>query len=118
MATGVPKIAPEEVALSSDIGRYDAGVIVQRDAGQLAGAISDVLSNRERAAVLAAANGRRRVEERYSPEAGGEALCDVYQEIISKRGRGRLRRLSPWLCRAYGSERSRRFQLQQEKMAR
>src|SRR5207249_5667635 len=62
LAAGVPTIVSEEVALSDDIRRYDAGVIVKRDAQHLAGAIGDLLSNRERAATLAA-NGRRLVEE-------------------------------------------------------
>jgi glycosyltransferase involved in cell wall biosynthesis len=82
LAAGVPTIVSEEVALSSDIRRYDAGVVVKRDVQQLAGAISDLLSNRERAAGLAA-NGRRLAEERYSPEAVGRALHELYQKIIT-----------------------------------
>jgi len=82
LAAGVPTIVSEEVALSSDIRQYDAGVVVKRDVQQLAGAISDLLSNREKAAMLAA-NGRRMVEERYSQEAIGKALQELYQKIIS-----------------------------------
>src|SRR2546423_1415995 len=77
---GVPTIVSEEVALSGDIRRYDAGVVVKRDARQLVAAISDLLSNKEKAAALAA-NGRRLVEERYSPEGVGKALEDLYEEI-------------------------------------
>jgi glycosyltransferase involved in cell wall biosynthesis len=80
MAAGVPTIVSEEVALSEDIRRYDAGVVVKRDAQQLAVAISDLLSNKEKAATLAA-NGRRLAEERYSPEVVGKALHDLYEEI-------------------------------------
>jgi glycosyltransferase involved in cell wall biosynthesis len=82
LAAGVPTIVSEEVALSGDIRRYDAGVVVQREVQQLAGAICDLLSNSERAATLSA-NGRRLVEERYSPEAVGKALHALYQKIIS-----------------------------------
>ena len=82
LAAGIPTIVSEEVALSSDIRRYDAGVVVKRDMRQLAGAISDSLSNRERAAGLAA-NGRRLAEERYAPEAVGRALHELYQKIIT-----------------------------------
>jgi glycosyltransferase involved in cell wall biosynthesis len=82
LAAGIPTIVSEEVALSSDIRRYDAGVVVKRDMQQLAGAISDSLSNKERAAGLAA-NGRRLAEERYSPEAVGRALHELYQKIIT-----------------------------------
>src|SRR5438067_1417573 len=81
LAAGVPTIVSEEVALSADIRRYDAGVVVKRDTQQLAGAIGDLLSNRERAAGLAA-NGRRLAEERYSREAVGKALHQLYQKII------------------------------------
>ena len=87
LAAGVPTIVSEEVALSSDIRRYDAGLIVERDAKQLAGAIADLLSNRERAAMLAA-NGRRIAEERYSPKAVGKALHELYQQIIRRREKG------------------------------
>jgi glycosyltransferase involved in cell wall biosynthesis len=87
LAAGVPTIVSEEVALSSDIRRYDAGVVVKRDVQQLASAISDLLSNGERAASLAA-NGRRLAEERYSPEAVGRALHELYQKIICKREKG------------------------------
>jgi glycosyltransferase involved in cell wall biosynthesis len=82
LAAGVPTIVSEEVALSSDIRHYDAGVVVKRDVQQLAGAISDLLSNRERAAGLAA-NGRRLAEERYSAEAVGRALHELYQKLIT-----------------------------------
>jgi len=82
LAAGIPTIVSEEVALSSDIRRYDAGVVVKRDVQQLAGAISDSFSNKERAAGLAA-NGRRLAEERYSPEAVGRALHELYQKIIT-----------------------------------
>ena len=82
LAAGIPTIVSEEVALSSDIRRYDAGVVVKRDVQQLASAISDLLSSRERAAGLAA-NGRRLAEERYSPEAVGRALHELYQKIIT-----------------------------------
>jgi glycosyltransferase involved in cell wall biosynthesis len=82
LAAGIPTIVSEEVALSSDIRRYDAGVVVKRDVQQLAGAISDSLSNKERAAGLAA-NGRRLAEDRYSPEAVGRALHELYQKIIT-----------------------------------
>jgi glycosyltransferase involved in cell wall biosynthesis len=54
---------------------------VKRDIRQLATAITDLLSNKEKAATLAA-NGRRLAEERYSPEAVGKALHDLYQKII------------------------------------
>jgi len=87
LAAGVPTIVSEEVALSADIRRYDAGVLVKRDTQQLAGAIGDLLSNRERAAGLAA-NGRRLAEERYSPKAVGKALHEFYQQVISRRERG------------------------------
>ena len=83
LAAGVPTIVSEEVALSSDIRQYDAGVVVQRDVHELAGAINGLLSSRERAATLTE-NGRRLVKERYSPEAVGKALCEFYQECIKE----------------------------------
>jgi len=84
LAAGVPTIVSEEVALSHDIRRHDAGVVVKRDVQELAAAINHLLSDRERAANLAA-NGRRLAEERYSPKAVGKALHDLYRQVISKR---------------------------------
>ena len=81
LAAGVPTIVSEEVALSSDIRQYDAGVVVKRDVQQLASAINDLLSNKEKAATLTA-NGRRLVQELYSPEAVGKALHYLYQDCV------------------------------------
>ena len=92
LAAGVPTIVSEEVALSSDIRQYDAGVVVKRDVQQLARAMSDLLSNKQKATTLAA-NGHRLVEERYSPKAVGKALHELYQRIIRKRDKGRDARL-------------------------
>jgi glycosyltransferase involved in cell wall biosynthesis len=82
LAAGVPTIVSQEVALSDDIQRYNAGLVVKRDATEVAGAIGDLLSNRERAAILAR-NGRRLAEERYSPAAVGKALHQLYRQVIS-----------------------------------
>ena len=84
LAAGVPTIVSEEVALSGDIRRFDAGVVVTRDVQQLARAIGDLLSNKQKARTLAA-NGHRLVEERYSPKAVGRALHELYEQIIRKR---------------------------------
>jgi len=84
MAAAVPTIVSEEVGLSSDIRSHDAGMIVERDLQQLVSAISDLLETKEKAATLAT-NGRRLVRERCSPEAPGRALCELYQQVISKK---------------------------------
>jgi len=63
--------------------RYDAGVVVQRNVHQLAGAISDLLSNREGAACLGDKTDDGWWKERYSLEAVGKALHQLYQKIIS-----------------------------------
>jgi glycosyltransferase involved in cell wall biosynthesis len=84
LAAGVPTIVSEEVALSSDIRQYDAGAVVKRDVQQLARTIEDLFSNRERVASLAS-NGRRLVEKRYSREAVGKALHELYQKCIASR---------------------------------
>ena len=81
LAAGVPTIVSEEVALSSDIRQYDAGVVVKRDVQELAAAIDDLLSDRERAASLAS-SGRRLAEERYSSKAVGKALFELYSKIL------------------------------------
>jgi len=81
MAVGVPTIVSEEVALSSDIRSYDAGLVVKRDVHELAAAISEMLTNKGRAGVVAA-NGQRLVREHYSPEAVGRHLVQLYEKVI------------------------------------
>jgi glycosyltransferase involved in cell wall biosynthesis len=71
----------EEVAISDDIRRYGAGLVVKRDVTEVAGAINDLLSDKERAATIAR-KGLRLAEERYSPKAVGKALRELYQKII------------------------------------
>src|SRR4030095_1160909 len=81
LAADVPTIVLEEVAISDDIRRYGAGLVVKRDVTEVAGAINDLLSDRERAETIAG-KGRRLAEERYSPKAVGKALRELYQKII------------------------------------
>lgn len=81
LAAGVPTIVSEEVGVSADVREYNAGFIVRRDPCSLAAAIVEVLDNPDRARQLAE-NGQRLARERYSPDAVGRALKQLYEEII------------------------------------
>lgn len=80
MACEVPVISTTGGALPEVLG--DAGVLVPpADAEALAKAISDLLSNPERARRLGQA-GYRRVQEKFTWKRAAEKTIDAYQEAI------------------------------------
>lgn len=92
MASGVPVIGTDSGAIPEVIG--DAGLIVrQADAGALAAAIRDLLSNESQRRHLARA-GRDRVERHYSWEQVAsqmyEMFCDVREPKVASEMTRRL----------------------------
>lgn len=85
LAAGIPTIVSEEVAISADVRRYGAGLVVARDAARVAAAILTLLADKEVASQMGA-NARRLVEENYSLEQIGRALADLYRSVISRSG--------------------------------
>jgi hypothetical protein len=82
-AAEAPTIVSEEFALTDDIRRYDAGMVVKEDVQQPAASIHQSLSNREQAGTLAK-SGRQLAEERY-PKTVGKSLHDLCRQVISKK---------------------------------
>ena len=65
------------------------GVLVSpRDAEGLAEAMVELLGDRERARAMGL-EGRRKVEAEFSLEACAAAVFDVYEELLSQKGRTR-----------------------------
>ena|SRR5436190_6132054 len=80
-------IMSEGLGLRSDIQKYVAVTVVKRDSGQLVGAINQLLSDKERLAVVGA-NGRRcRAQDRYSSKAVGKELQNLYRQAASTKTR-------------------------------
>ena len=83
LAAGVPTIVTKAVGIAGEIQRADAGIVVPGNSAKLAEALRRVLSEPELAQRLSA-NGRKLAQERYSLEAMGSALCEMYRSVVSK----------------------------------
>jgi glycosyltransferase involved in cell wall biosynthesis len=82
LAAGVPVILSDQVALSDEIRDADAGLVVPCEAEPLAEKIITLLLDPELRQRFAT-NSRRLVQERFSMEAVGQALKDLYQRCSS-----------------------------------
>ena len=85
LAAGLPCIVAEGVAVSEDIRKHDAGLVVKTEVQPLFEAMTRLLSD----AVLRArisANAKRLAKEQFSLEAMGASLKRLYQEILSRCG--------------------------------
>jgi glycosyltransferase involved in cell wall biosynthesis len=80
LASGVPTIVTEPVAISEDIRSYDAGLVVKNDSAELAAAISNILMQRDLASRLVT-NAQRLATERYHVSAVGRQLRDLYESV-------------------------------------
>ena len=76
MAQGVPVVVSDRVNICDDIAATGAGLVVPRDATQLAAAIIRVLDDPRTMGEA----GRRLVRERYAPAVVGPALRDAYAQ--------------------------------------
>jgi glycosyltransferase involved in cell wall biosynthesis len=89
MGHGIPVVISPEVALAGEVLRADAGLVVPRDAHQVAEAISRLLdgpSIRERLG----GNGHRLVAQEFSPRAVGTRLAEELRRVASGfRGKSR-----------------------------
>lgn len=86
LAARVPTVISKEVAISGDVLEYKAGLVVERDAAYLAEAICTVLRNPLGARSMTE-NAQRLVRERYSPDAVGQALRQLYTDVLSQHSR-------------------------------
>ncbi len=81
MASGVPVIVSEGVALHTDIREAAAGIVAEPNAEALAWAMERVLGYPEAAAAMGSA-GRALVSGRYSWDAVGQQLEQMYRTVI------------------------------------
>jgi glycosyltransferase involved in cell wall biosynthesis len=83
LAAGVPCLTTEGVALSEDIRPQDAGIVVRPEAKELAPALDRLLGDPALRRRLAS-NARRLAADRFSLEAMGAALKNLYAETLGK----------------------------------
>lgn len=84
LAAGLACVSTTGVAVSEDVRERDAGVVVPCEVGPLADALDRLLSD----AVLRSrvgANARRLAAKRFSLEAMGAALKDLYERILKEK---------------------------------
>jgi glycosyltransferase involved in cell wall biosynthesis len=84
LATGVPTVLSDQVALSDDVREADAGLVVPCEAAQIATAILQLLSNPDLRNRVSA-NARRLAKERFSTESLTRALTDLYKRCSRAR---------------------------------
>lgn len=85
MTAGLPVILTPGVALSTDVDRAGAGIVVPADENRLAEAIMLVLSDSTEHARLAAA-ARAFAKETFSPTVVAQHLKHQYERIVGTRG--------------------------------
>jgi glycosyltransferase involved in cell wall biosynthesis len=87
MSSRLPVIATDVGGISEAVDDGRTGILVRpRDAEGLADAMVEVLGDRDRARAMGL-EGRRKVEAEFSLEACSAAVFDVYDELLTKKGR-------------------------------
>jgi glycosyltransferase involved in cell wall biosynthesis len=84
MACGIPTIVTEGVAVSEEIRANEAGIVISTEAHEVASAIYRMLTDLELAGRLSA-NAKRLAAGRYSLEAIGAQLRNLYDRILRER---------------------------------
>src|SRR5207249_9837018 len=89
MACGTPVIATTAGAFPEFIDDGRMGILgAPGDAGALASAIASLLNDANRRATMGAA-GARRIDEKFAWRGCAEKTVELYEEVLSKRGRRR-----------------------------
>lgn len=98
MAAGVPAMVTRGVALSAELERYQAGVVVDDSAFAIADAVDLLLREPQRARQLAR-NARRLMMRHFAWHAVTSKLCEMYRELLdagSKRASARAENHGNW----------------------
>lgn len=83
MSSELPVIITEGVAISSDIGRAHAGIVIKKDEKELADAILGLLENKENAREMGK-RGREFVKAQFSMERVAQTMRDAYNRVIKE----------------------------------
>lgn len=82
LAAGLPCIVGHGVAIATDVVQANAGVATGTDPKSIANALRRVMANKEAIATMSG-NARRLAQERFSMEAMGVRLKQLYTEILN-----------------------------------
>lgn len=86
MAAGVPVVVSDQVGVHPEVTVSGAGVVVPCDAGELARALAQILSN-TKAATLMRERGQAYAKKVYSVRAVSDTLYRVYDSVLRERNR-------------------------------
>ena len=84
MAYGLPVVISDQVGIHKDVAHAGAGIVVETDPEQLAGAIVNLL-NAPHTCKRMGENGQQLVKEKFALDKVAEQMVDVYQGILSNR---------------------------------
>jgi len=82
LATGLPCVLGEGVAIADDVVAARAGVAVAPEASAIAEGVLAILGDRDRWRIMAS-NAEQLARERYSVDAMGQALVALYKDILA-----------------------------------
>lgn len=80
MHFGLPVITTKYVGIAPEILKNEAGIVIDKNAGELAGAILNILDNKILAEKLAK-NGEKLVKEKFLASAVADKFMKLYNEI-------------------------------------
>jgi glycosyltransferase involved in cell wall biosynthesis len=89
LAAGLPVIVSTQVGIHAEIARARAGIVVPCDVGELAGALTRLLTTPEMWGAMGE-HGRALVQQNYSSAAVTHRLIGLYNEITGPRPTGQL----------------------------
>ncbi len=84
LAAGVPSILSENVAVADYAKAADAALVVPCEDGAIAAALRQLLADEELRVHLAS-NGRNLVRNKFSSEAVGRSLRELYEQLTKGR---------------------------------
>jgi glycosyltransferase involved in cell wall biosynthesis len=79
MYFGLPVIITKNVGISPSVEKFKAGLIIEKDEKKLTEAIWTILNNPDLAKKMGE-NGKRLIEEEFSPEKIADKWIKIYQE--------------------------------------
>jgi glycosyltransferase involved in cell wall biosynthesis len=86
MAAGLVVVVSEQVGISTEVRRSEAGLVVPGEVEAVADALERLVCDRELRSRLGE-NGRRLVRARFTPEATARELVALYERVIERRTR-------------------------------
>lgn len=89
MASGLPIVISDQVAIHKIVGGANAGIVTRVDATEVAAAIEALLNDPAMSRAMGE-NGAALASKEYSREICGNRIAEMYESILRKSGRAQL----------------------------